>query len=333
MAGNRSLHGATRVARLAADQATARRLADVLAESLEDQDIATAAYEGADGRWGLSIHFPEPPNETAVRALIALAAGAKVANAVRFETVEAKDWVAASLQGLAPVEAGRFVVHGKHDRARVAVNRIGIEIEAALAFGTGHHGTTRGCLLALDGLVKRRRKRPKVKMTPTPTLPLAGGGRRHRESFLTLKGGGSRSGSKLLDIGTGTGVLAIAAARGLRRPVLASDIDPLAVTVARANAYLNKSGALVEVVHAGGLNARKFRARAPFDIVFANILLGPLMRMARPMTRLLAPGGRVVLSGLLASHASAALAAYRAQGLVLERRIVLEGWVTLMLRR
>jgi ribosomal protein L11 methyltransferase len=148
--------------------------------------------------------------------------------------------------------------------------------------------------------------------------------------LLPHKGG---SNLRILDIGTGTGVLAIAAARALRRPVLASDIDPLAVIVARANACLNKTGALVEVIHAGGLNARKFRARAPFDIVFANILLGPLQRMAPPMAGLLAPRGRVVLSGLLASHAPAALAAYRAQGLVLERRIVLEGWVTLVLRK
>ncbi len=289
--------GASHVARLAADQATARRLGDALAESFEDQGAATAAFENADGRWTFAIYFPEAPNQTAVRALVALASDAKTANAHIFEKAEAKDWVAASLAGLAPVDAGRFVVHGRHDRARVRGSRIGIEIEAALAFGTGHHGTTRGCLLVLDGLVKKHRAR------------------------------------HVLDVGTGAGVLAIAAAKALRRPVLASDIDPLAVRVARENARLNKSGALVEIIHAGGLQHRRFRARGPFDMIFANILLGPLKLMARPLARLLAPGGRVVLSGLLAAQANAVLAAHRAQGLALERRIVLEGWVTLVVKR
>jgi ribosomal protein L11 methyltransferase len=137
----------------------------------------------------------------------------------------------------------------------------------------------------------------------------------------------------VLDVGTGSGVLAIAAAKALRKPVLASDIDARAVAIARDNARLNRVGGLVEVAHAAGLDARRFRARAPFALVLANILLDPLRRMATPMARLTAPGGRVVLSGLLAAQGSAALAAYRPRGLVLERRIVLAGWVTLVLRR
>lgn len=140
-------------------------------------------------------------------------------------------------------------------------------------------------------------------------------------------------GIRILDVGTGTGVLAIAAARALRRPVLASDIDPLAVTIARGNTRLNKTGTWVEVIHAAGLTHRRFRQRGPFDIVLSNILLEPLMRLARPMRQALAPGGRVVLSGLLNRHAQTALVAYRAQGLVLERRIMLEEWTTLVLRR
>ncbi len=299
MSENPPLPAATRVARLAADQATARHLSDVLAESFDDQGIATAAYEEPDGRWTLAVHFPQPPNETAVRALVALAAGAELANALVFDSINTEDWVAASLAGLAPVEAGRFLVHGRHDRARVAANRIGIEIEAALAFGTGHHGTTRGCLLALDHILKKQARRP----------------------------------AKILDVGTGSGVLAIAAAKTLRRPVLASDIDPLAVRIAGDNARLNKAGALVEVIHAAGVSAQKFRQRAPFDLVFANILLGPLQQLAGPLRRLLAPGARVILSGLLPAHMNAALAAYRAQGLVLERRLILNGWATLVLRR
>lgn len=305
--------GVTHVARLATDAPTARRLSEALAESLEDQDVASSAFETGEDSWTFALHFSEPPNETAVRALVALAADAQTANALVFEKIEAKDWVAASLAGLAPVEAGRFIVHGGHDRARVRGSRIGIEIEAALAFGTGHHGTTRGCLLALDGLVKKQRKQP---------LSL----RRHPEAR-------KRRGARILDIGTGTGVLAIAAAKMLRQPVLASDIDPLAVTVARANARLNKVGPLVEIIHAGGLHHPRIGPGGRFDMVLANILLGPLKQMARPLARLLAPSGRVVLSGLLAAHANAALAAYRAQGLTLQRRIVLEGWVTLVMRR
>jgi ribosomal protein L11 methyltransferase len=319
MVVNSPLPRASHVARLAADQATARRLSDVFAESFEDQDVAAAAYEGTDGAWTFALHFPEPPNETAVRALVALAANAHLANTLVFERIEPKDWVAASLQGLAPVEAGRFSVHGKHDRSRVCGPRIGIEIEAALAFGTGHHGTTRGCLLALDELVKHKSfhfsQRPRRLFPPR--------GEREKRA----------RGMRILDIGTGTGVLAIAAAKALRRRVLASDIDPSAARIARENARLNTAGTWVEVIHASGLSARRIQASGPFDVIFANILLGPLKQMARPMARLLAPGGRVMLSGLLANQAQAALAAYRPQGLVLERRIALEGWVTLVMRR
>jgi ribosomal protein L11 methyltransferase len=287
------------VARLTIDRAAAHAIGDALTESFDAAAVAAATVEEADGRCSLAVHFRDRPNETAVRALVALAAGPAAANALTFEPLAAQDWVRTSLAGLVPVEAGRFVVHGAHDRARVPANRIAVEIAAALAFGTGHHGTTRGCLLALDRIAKRQRRRR----------------------------------GKVLDVGTGSGVLAIAAAKALRRPVLASDIDPRAVTIARDNARLNRVGGFVEVAHATGLDAGRFRARAPFALVFANILLDPLRRLATPMARLVAPGGRVVLSGLLAAQASATLAAYHPRGLVLEQRIALEGWVTLVLRR
>jgi ribosomal protein L11 methyltransferase len=289
--------GATVVAQATFDRGTAERVFVVLSETIDPERTACSLFETAPDRWTLTLHFREPLDILAVRGVVAATAGQNVGDALIFETIAETDWVAASLAGLAPVAAGRFIVHGAHDRHRVLPNRIGIEIEAALAFGTGHHGTTRGCLLALDRLLKARRPR------------------------------------RILDIGTGTGVLAIAAARALRRPVLASDIDARSVTAARVNAHGNRCGAMVEIHRAAGIGDGRFRQRAPFDLVLANILLAPLQRLARPIARLLTPHGRVVLSGLLPIHANAALAAYRLQGLTLERRMVVEDWVTLVLRR
>jgi ribosomal protein L11 methyltransferase len=294
----RSSDNPTVVGLLETDEQSARRIADLAAESLPADEIAVALVDIGAGRWRVEIHFRAAPDEKIIRVLTAATAGDGAAEALRFERVAATDWVRESLAGLAPVTAGRFVVHGAHDRARVPFNHIGIEIEAALAFGTGHHGTTRGCLLALDSLCKSR------------------------------SGGTAR---RILDLGTGSGVLAIAAARALRQPVLATDIDGAAVRAARANAALNRAGSFVEVVKADGVTGAKLRERAPYDLVLANILLRPLQRLATPLTRLTAPGARVVLSGLLASQANAAIAAYR--GLALERRIDLDGWTTLILVR
>ncbi len=291
------MNAPTTVARLLCDEPTARRLATYFSECLDPEDIACAAFEGDDGRWQLAIHFREAPNDVALRALMELAEDGAAADALTIEPVAPADWVAQSLSGLKPVRAGRFVVHGAHDRARVQANDIGIEIEAALAFGTGHHGTTRGCLLALDDLAKRRRF------------------------------------ARVLDIGTGSGVLAMAAAKILRRPVTASDIDRVAVDAARANARQNHAAPGITFVHAAGAQRRAITAHARYDLIFANILLGPLLWLAVPIRRLAARNARIVLSGLLPAHANAALAAYRAQGLALERRIPLEGWVTLVLKR
>jgi ribosomal protein L11 methyltransferase len=289
-------------ARISIGEAEAARIFDALAESFDSAHTAVVAADNGDGRWTVSLHFRDAPNEAAVRALVALVAGGEIAHAFQFETSAARDWVEASLAGLVPVEAGRFVVHGAHDRARVRPNRIGVEIEAALAFGTGHHGTTRGCLLALDRIGRSRSRRPR---------PIA----------------------SVLDLGTGSGVLAIAAALALRKPVLASDNDLRSVRTARANARLNRAGALIKTLHAKGLNARGLRERAPFDLILANILLPPLKVLAAPMARLIGPHGWVVLSGLLAAQSNAALAAYRPLGLVLHRRLCLDGWATLVLRR
>ena len=244
--------------------------------------------------------FAMRPDRNALRALVAAAAGAAAAKALRFASVAAKDWVRESLAGLKPVAAGRFIVHGAHDRAGVPANRIGIEIEAALAFGTGHHGTTRGCLLALDRLCKassRRRRRAahsrsrhrhrRARHRRRPRAAPARACDRHRRRR------GARGARQC-------------AAQPRRRPG--------------------------RVVHADGVGgAGDPRARAPFDLVFANILLGPLQRLAAPLRRLVAPGRPVVLSGLCRRRpmpCSPPIAR-----LALERRLDLDGWTTLVFVR
>jgi ribosomal protein L11 methyltransferase len=279
------------------DEPSARRVVDLLNESFEEGYAAIAAFEQAQGRWAVSLHFAEAPDESSIRELVNLAVGDEMARAITFDTVEAKDWVKASLEDLVPVPAGRFIVHGRHDRARVAPNKLGIEIEAALAFGTGHHGTTRGCLLLLDRVLR------------------------------------SRSPRRVLDLGSGTGVLAIAAAKALRRRVLASDIDPVSVAVTRDNARLNGVGNLVEAIRGSGFSAPQFASRGPFDLVLANILANPLRQMATPMAAHLAPSASVILSGLLPHQAQGVIAAYRARGLILRRHLIVEGWSSLLMQR
>jgi ribosomal protein L11 methyltransferase len=275
----------------------AKRVVDRLTESFFEGQAAVAAFEGAGGRWSISVHFAEPPDQASIRDLISIAAGDEVARDIAFDTMEAKDWVKATLEELVPVAAGRFIVHGQHDRAKIPPNKLGVEIEAALAFGTGHHGTTRGCLLLLDSVLKAYHPR------------------------------------RVLDVGTGTGVLAISAAKALRREVLASDIDPLSVRVARDNARLNGTGDLVQTIRATGFSAPDFAQRGPFDLVLANILANPLRQMATPMARHLAPSALVILSGLLPHQAQSVIAAYRARGLVLKRQLKVEGWSSLLMQR
>lgn len=269
-------------------EAAARRAVDLLTESLPEADVAVVAFEQPGGRWDITLHFAQAPDQAAMRDLVRLAAGDDAAKNLTFGTIAATDWVKASLDGLAPVLAGRFIVHGAHDRARIPPNKIAIEIEAALAFGTGHHGTTRGCLLLLDDLLR------------------------------------AHAPQRILDLGTGSGVLAIAAAKALRRTVLASDIDPKSVEVARENARLNGVAPLIHGVHATGFAAEEFEAFGPFDLVFANILANPLKALAQPMTRRVTRGGTVILSGLLPHQAAGVIAAYRAAGFVLLRHLKLE---------
>jgi ribosomal protein L11 methyltransferase len=278
------------------DEQTARRVTDLLTESLEDGEAAVAAFERSDGRWDVTVHFAEPPDQKRIRSLVALAASDDIAQTIVFDTVAAKDWVKASLEGLVPVAAGRFIVHGQHDRAHVPPNKLGIEIEAALAFGTGHHGTTRGCLLLLDQVLRSKMPR------------------------------------RVLDLGAGTGVLAIAAAKALRHKVLASDIDPRSAIVARENAVLNGVGDLIVSICATGFSAPQFRSRAPFDLVMANILANPLRHLAPPMAAHLAPEAMVILSGLLPHQTRGVIGTYRTQGLVLVRQIRIDGWCSLLMQ-
>jgi ribosomal protein L11 methyltransferase len=284
----------TVTATLTADEQSAQRIADRFAEAFFADEPAVTLVDAGHGQWQVTFYFRAPVDQAAVRDLLAEAVGAGIADALRFDCVAAKDWVAESLLGLKPVAAGRFVIHGAHDRNRTR-GQIGVEIEAAQAFGTGHHGSTRGCLLALDQLCKLVKAR------------------------------------RILDLGTGSGVLAIAAAKSLRGCVLASDIDGHAVRIARDNARLNGSAGFVRVCRASGIATAAIRAGAPFDLVFANILLTPLQKLAAPLTRIVAPRGRIILSGLLHAQANAARSAY--PHFALERRIAVDGWSTLVLRR
>ena len=283
---------ATILARLTCDEPAARRLATFFDERLGD-DVAVAAFENDAGQWAVEITFATAPDQNAIRELVE-AGGADPARLL-FAELSEKDWVAANLADLTPVRAGRFLVHGAHHRGRFPANLIGIEIEAALACNASPAADSIPCLLALDALLKQRRH------------------------------------ARVLDVGTGTGVLAIAAAKTLHSAVQTTDIDPVAVRTANANARHNGVAAFITNRVADG--RRGLPWRGPFDVILANILLGPLTRMAPQLARRLAPGGFIVLSGLLPSQANAAVAAYRAQGLALVRRAVLENWATLVMRR
>jgi ribosomal protein L11 methyltransferase len=208
-----------------------------------------------------------------------------------------QDWIKQSLEGLPPVRAGRFFVYGAHDAGEVPAGVIPIHIEAGLAFGTGHHETTALCLTALSRLAVRRRLR------------------------------------RILDLGCGTGVLAIAAAKLLKVPILAADIDPVAVEVARTNARANGVAPLLRAVVADGLVLPAIQEAAPFDLILANILAGPLARLAPALSAALAPGGTAVLSGLLRNQENLVASFYRTQGLVLRQTMRENAWSALVLQR
>ncbi len=296
-------NNAAHLLRLVADEKLARSVADLIVESFEPAEAAATAFEteapwpGGGKAWLVEAYFGFEPDEESLRQLVAAAADDDAARRVEFGLTEKRDWVANSLAGLAPVRAGRFLVHGAHDRVRIRANDVGIEIEAGLAFGTGHHGTTRGCLLHFDRLLKRRRPQ------------------------------------YVLDVGCGAGVLAIAAAKVLRRKVWLGDLDPVAVEVADANARLNGVSAHCRPLLSRGVENRLMREGAPYDVVFANILAKPLRLLAPSLAAAISADGEAIVSGLLYADVAGVLAVWRAQGFFLRQRVDLEGWASLRLSR
>jgi ribosomal protein L11 methyltransferase len=269
--------------------AAAQALADAIDESFAHDPLAVTINETDEAWnvWETVAYFANEEDAATAREVF----GGTIA------PLPEADWVRQSLQGLTPVAAGRFFLHGAHDRRARRAGGVSLEIDAGTAFGTGHHGTTEGCLAALDHLLKRGKPR------------------------------------RILDVGCGTGVLAIAASKAAGVPSLATDIDPEAVRVTAANARLNGVRHLVSTFAAAGLKDRQFSGRAPYDLVFANILARPLVSLARGLSLILAPGGFLVLSGLTQDQARWILAVYRQHGLVPRTHINRGNWVTLVLAK
>ena len=289
-------NGASHVLRLTCDERRARAVADIIVETFDPTETAAAAFEEDNGAyWAVEIYFAAAPDEESIRDLIAAVSDVETGQKAQFSQIAKQDWVQNALSGLKPVRAGRILVHGAHDRAHRRPNDIGVEIEAALAFGTGHHGTTLGCLRALDQILKRRRPR------------------------------------HILDVGTGTGVLAIAAARLLRQTVACGDIDLVAVDTARVNAQSNGARAFVRPVLAAGLRHPSLIGQ--YDLIFANILAKPLRLLAPAIAQAASFDAELVLSGLLGRDVAGVLAAYRAQNFFLAQRSDIDGWATLRLSR
>lgn len=263
----------------------------------DDLAITASAHEDADtGEWVFEATCDSEPDLEAFNALARETLGGDVSFAI--EAIDPTvNWVAKSLEGLKPVIAGGFFVYGSHEDAVPTSGVTPIRIDAAQAFGTGHHETTTGCLEAIDRALKRRRY------------------------------------SAMIDVGTGTGVLAIALAKRTHLPVLATDIDPIAVTTTVENARDNGVGNYVIALEATGLDHRQIATGAPYDMVVANILAGPLVALAPGMRKITERGATVILSGILNTQANRVISAYALQGIVLKHRIEKKEWTTLVLEK
>ncbi len=255
---------------------------------IEPLAVTINETDEAQNFWETVAYFTSDADAAEAQRLLQLPKGI-------ISTLPDTDWVKHSLEGLAPVVAGRFFLHGSHDRGRQRHGGVSLEIDAGTAFGTGHHGTTAGCLFALDAILKRRRP------------------------------------ERILDLGCGTGVLAIAAALTAKRNTLATDIDPEAVRVTELNAKLNGVAPLLNGVTAPGLKHTRIAHGAPYDLIFANILARPLISLAQGLTSILAPGGDLILSGLTRDQVRWVLAAYRNRGLIPTHTLLLGNWATLTL--
>lgn len=276
-------------------KAPAETMAEAL-ETLTPEPTGVGVFEIEDGSglWEVGAYFEAAPDQAAL-ALLAALHGAKPFVISELPEV---DWVAKVRRDLSPVVAGRFFVYGSHDADKVPGDAEALLIEASMAFGTGHHGTTLGCLRALDRLAT--------------------------QGFV---------GRSVVDLGCGTAVLAMAAARIWPGLMLAGDIDEVAVEVAQANVLANGLTGRVDCVQAAGLDHPRLRAAAPFDLVFANILKGPLIALAPEISAALAPGGRVILSGILNEQAEEVLGVYSRLGNSLAHRERIDDWTTLTMQK
>ncbi len=263
---------------------------------LDDPD-ADETDENTD--WCLEGFARIPPDRASLDAALAVAAASVGAPppVMTIEQMPDTDWVLASLRDFPPISAGRFFVHGSHFDGQVPSGRIGLKVDAGTAFGSGEHATTRGCLLAIDGILRRRK----------------------------IRHG--------LDLGCGSGILGIALAKATRRKVTAADIDVTAVKVARRNAASNGVGRFFSVVPSPGYRHPSIGRGRPYDLILANILARPLVSMAHDLARHLAPGGFAVLAGLLVRQERMVMAAHKLQGLTLVARIRINGWAILVLTR
>jgi ribosomal protein L11 methyltransferase len=266
----------------------AQALADRVDEHIAVDALAVTVNETdeAQSLWNTIAYFEDEALANSARQILGIE-GAVVA------PLPDVDWVRESLLGLAPVVAGRFFLHGSHDREHRRAGGINFEIDAGTAFGTGHHGTTAGCLMILDRLLKHRRPR------------------------------------RVFDLGCGTGVLALAGARATGTKVLATDIDPESVRVTKLNAIHNGLGPQILAVTAAGLHHHSIRSKAPYDLIFANILARPLASLAQGLSHMLMPGGTLILSGLTRDQLRWIAACYRARGLVPTQVVRIENWIAL----